>query len=213
MLYRLQKIINKLIMKVFGSKISLLSLRNKTFIKSSLTNNLKINSIVRKLSSFDMKLNPQIELHNDREYTFTEFNPNLSKEEKAKLKRFDILKYDPSQSNQKKIVTYYVDLKECGPMVLDALIHIKDDIDSTLSFRRSCREGICGSCSMNINGRNTLACLSYIDTDKNEPTKILPLPFFSIVRDLVVDMTNFYMQYKSITPVLKRKTEKVSLII
>lgn len=211
MLYRLQKIINKLIMKVFGSKISLLSLRNKTFIKSSLTNNLKINSIVRKLSSFDMKLNPQIELHNDREYTFTEFNPNLSKEEKAKLKRFDILKYDPSQSNQKKIVTYYVDLKECGPMVLDALIHIKDDIDSTLSFRRSCREGICGSCSMNINGRNTLACLSYIDTDKNEPTKILPLPFFSIVRDLVVDMTNFYMQYKSITPVLKRKTEKVSL--
>lgn len=200
-------------MKVFGSKISLLSLRNKTFIKSSLTNNLKINSIVRKLSSFDMKLNPQIELHNDREYTFSEFNPNLSKEEKAKLKRFDILKYDPSQSNQKKIVTYYVDLKECGPMVLDALIHIKDDIDSTLSFRRSCREGICGSCSMNINGRNTLACLSYIDTDKNEPTKILPLPFFSIVRDLVVDMTNFYMQYKSITPVLKRKTEKVSLEI
>lgn len=200
-------------MKVFGSKISLLSLRNKSFIKASLMSNLKFNNTVKKLSSFDMKLNPQIESHNEKEYTFSEFNPNLSKEEKAKLKRFDILKYDPSVSNQKKIVSYYVDLKECGPMVLDALIHIKDDIDSTLSFRRSCREGICGSCSMNINGRNTLACLSYIDTEIKESTKILPLPFFSIVRDLVVDMTNFYMQYKSITPVLKRKTEKVSQLI
>jgi hypothetical protein len=196
-------------MKVFGNKISMLSLRNKSFLKANFINTFNINKFVKKLSSFEMKLNPQIELHNEKEYTFTEFNPNLSKEEKSKLKRFDILKYDPSISNQKKIVTYYVDLKECGPMVLDALIHIKDEIDSTLSFRRSCREGICGSCSMNINGRNTLACLSYIDTELNESTKILPLPFFSIVRDLVVDMTNFYMQYKSITPVLKRKTEKV----
>jgi succinate dehydrogenase (ubiquinone) iron-sulfur subunit len=199
-------------MKIAGSKTFLLGLKNTSFLRMGLMNKLQLNKYAKKLSSFEMKLNPQIELHNEKEYTFSEFNPNLSKEEKAKLKRFDVLKYDPSVSNQKKVVSYYVDLKECGPMVLDALIHIKDDIDSTLSFRRSCREGICGSCSMNINGRNTLACLSYIDTDLKESTKILPLPFFSIVRDLVVDMTNFYMQYKSITPVLKRKTEKVSYL-
>lgn len=199
-------------MKIAGSKTFLLGLKNTSFLRMGLMNKLQLNKYSKKLSSFEMKLNPQIELHNEKEYTFSDFNPNLSKEEKAKLKRFDVLKYDPSVSNQKKVVSYYVDLKECGPMVLDALIHIKDDIDSTLSFRRSCREGICGSCSMNINGRNTLACLSYIDTDLKESTKILPLPFFSIVRDLVVDMTNFYMQYKSITPVLKRKTEKVSYL-
>jgi len=93
-------------------------------------------------------------------------------------------------------------------MVLDALIKIKDELDSTLSFRRSCREGICGSCSMNIDGRNTLACLSYIDMDYNVPSKINPLPYFQVVKDLVVDMTLFYTQYKSINPYLQRKTPK-----
>lgn len=199
-------------MKLFSNKLSLVSLKNKAF-KTSFLNNFSYNKFNKKSSSFDMKLNPQLEMHNEKEYVFTEFDQNLSTEQKQSLKKFDILKYDPSVSNQKKVVRYYVDLKECGPMVLDALIHIKDDIDSTLSFRRSCREGICGSCSMNIDGRNTLACLSYIDTEVTEPTKILPLPFFTIVRDLVVDMTNFYMQYKSITPVLKRKTPKVSFIV
>jgi succinate dehydrogenase (ubiquinone) iron-sulfur subunit len=97
-------------------------------------------------------------------------------------------------------------------MILDALIEIKDEMDPTLAFRRSCREGICGSCSMNIDGRNTLACLSYIDTDLSKPTKINPLPYFSVLKDLVVDMTNFYIQYKAIHPVLMRKTPKVSLI-
>jgi succinate dehydrogenase (ubiquinone) iron-sulfur subunit len=106
-------------------------------------------------------------------------------------------------------MSYYIDLKECGPMVLDALIKIKDEMDPTLSFRRSCREGICGSCSMNIDGRNTLACLSYIDTNADLPSNIKPLPYFNVVRDLVVDMTNFYTQYKSINPYLQRKTPKV----
>jgi succinate dehydrogenase (ubiquinone) iron-sulfur subunit len=139
---------------------------------------------------------------------YEEFEQNLSEEEKKNRKRFNIHKYDPSESHIKKIVSYHVDIKDCGPMILDALIHIKDDIDPSLSFRRSCREGICGSCSMNVDGRNTLACLSYIDKDLTTESQILPLPYFAIVRDLVVDMTNFYMQYKSIMPVLQRKTEK-----
>lgn len=135
-----------------------------------------------------------------------EFN---SQDPNKKLKRFDIYRYDSERDNTGSIMSYYLDLKECGPMVLDALIKIKDEIDPTLSFRRSCREGICGSCSMNIDGRNTLACLSYIDTNLDLPSNIKPLPYFNVVRDLVVDMTNFYTQYKSISPFLQRKTPKV----
>ena len=145
------------------------------------------------------------------EYRTIEFDQGLTPEQKKERKEFLIFRYDPSNSKQKVMMKYYVDLKECGPMTLDALIYIKDEIDSTLAFRRSCREGICGSCSMNIDGKNTLACLSYIDKDISHRSIIYPLPYFSNVRDLVVDMTNFYMQYKSITPVLKRKTEKVSI--
>jgi hypothetical protein len=141
-----------------------------------------------------------------------EFQKNLSEEDKQKLKRFDIYRFNPEDSkNPKNIMTYYINLKECGPMVLDALIKIKDEMDCTLTFRRSCREGICGSCSMNIDGRNTLACLSYIDTSLNIPAKVYPLPYFAVLKDLVVDMTNFYMQYKAIHPVLMRKTPKVNI--
>jgi succinate dehydrogenase (ubiquinone) iron-sulfur subunit len=85
-------------------------------------------------------------------------------------------------------------------MVLDALIKIKNEQDPTLTFRRSCREGICGSCAMNINGTNTLACLSYIDKSSSDATKIYPLPHMYVVKDLVPDMSNFYEQYKSIEP-------------
>lgn len=152
-------------------------------------------------------------------FEFTEseredFNNSLTQEQKEKMKRFDIYRFDPENlESPKKIMSYYLNLKECGPMVLDALIQIKDEVDHTLTFRRSCREGICGSCSMNIDGRNTLACLSYIDTDLNKPTKVNPLPYFSVLKDLVVDMTNFYIQYKAIHPVLMRKTPKVFNIL
>ncbi len=140
-----------------------------------------------------------------------EFLNNLTEEQKQQMKRFDIFRFDPENLDApKKVMTYYVNLKECGPMVLDALIQIKDEMDQTLTFRRSCREGICGSCSMNIDGRNTLACLSYIDTDISRPSKINPLPYFTVLKDLVVDMTNFYIQYKAIHPVLMRKTPKVN---
>lgn len=182
----------------------------KTFIQKNILkirNYKSFNTTFVKRHTTDMKLDPSVSSSNVKTNNH-EFNQGLTEEQKKNMKRFDILRYDPSVSQEKSIITYYVDLKNCGPMVLDALIHIKDDIDSTLSFRRSCREGICGSCSMNIDGRNTLACLSYINKDVNDTAYVLPLPYFQIVRDLVVDMTNFYMQYKSIMPVLQRKTEK-----
>lgn len=102
---------------------------------------------------------------------------------------------------------YDVDMSSCGPMVLDALIKIKSEMDPTLTFRRSCREGICGSCAMNIDGTNQLACLCKIETEGNHVTKIYPLPHMYVVKDLVPDMTNFYAQYRSIEPFLKKKSE------
>lgn len=137
-----------------------------------------------------------------------EFEEGLTEEDKANLKRFDIYRSNPSDPDDKPhYMSYYVDTKECGPMILDALIKIKDEKDSTLSFRRSCREGICGSCSMNIDGRHHLACLSPISKN-NEKSVVSPLMFMFVLKDLVVDMTHFYSQYKSIDPYLKRKSEK-----
>merc|ERR1719491_1457041 len=97
-----------------------------------------------------------------------------------------------------------------GKMVLDALIKIKNEQDPTLSFRRSCREGICGSCSMNVDGKNNLACLSRIDEDLTKVSKVYPLPHMYVVKDLVPDMSNFYAQYRSIEPFLKKKGVKES---
>lgn len=132
-------------------------------------------------------------------------------EEKPKrLKKFSIYRWDPEQSGQKPYLkTYEVDLNNCGMMVLDALIKIKNEQDPTLTFRRSCREGICGSCSMNINGTNTLACLAKIDENTSKTTKIYPLPHMYVIKDLVPDMSNFYAQYKSIEPFLKRKDTNI----
>ena len=103
-----------------------------------------------------------------------------------------------------KIDSFQFDKKEVGPMVLDGLIHIKNNLDKTLGFRRSCREGICGSCAMNINGKNTLACLTPIE----EKTSIYPLPHMPIIKDLIPDMTNFYKQYKEIKPWLQNSNKK-----
>lgn len=93
-------------------------------------------------------------------------------------------------------------------MMLDALFKIKDEQDQTLAFRRSCREGICGSCSMNIDGQNGLACLTKVDRDHTKATKVAPLPHMFVVKDLVVDMSNFYAQYKSVKPYLQKKDGK-----
>jgi succinate dehydrogenase (ubiquinone) iron-sulfur subunit len=121
----------------------------------------------------------------------------------SKTKLFQIYRYDPESESQKsRTQTYSVNLNECGPMVLDALIKIKNEQDATLTFRRSCREGICGSCAMNIDGVNTLACLSKIDTSSSK-SRIFPLPHMQIIKDLVPDLSNFYAQYKSIQPWLR----------
>ena len=110
-------------------------------------------------------------------------------------------------------MSYYIDVKKCGPMFLDALIKIKDEMDPTLSFRRSCREGICGSCAMNVDGRHTLSCITAIPKDNLLPSFVAPLTFMNVLKDLVVDMTHFYNQYRSIDPYLKRKTPKVCILI
>ena len=120
-------------------------------------------------------------------------------------KRFKVYRYNPDDGQNPSVDTYDIDLDTCGPMVLDALIKIKNEIDPTLTFRRSCREGICGSCSMNIDGMNTLACIKAIDDIKGD-VKIYPLPHLDVVKDLVPDLTNFYAQYASIQPWIQTDT-------
>jgi succinate dehydrogenase (ubiquinone) iron-sulfur subunit len=129
---------------------------------------------------------------------------NNPREDAPLNKEFKIYRWNPDEPAAKpKLQSYTIDLNQCGPMVLDALIKIKNEIDPTLTFRRSCREGICGSCAMNIDGLNTLACLCRIDRDGGNDSKIYPLPHMYIVKDLVPDLTHFYKQYKSIEPWLK----------
>jgi len=123
-------------------------------------------------------------------------------EEGKRLKRFKIYRYDPEAKANPRYDVYTIDLDKCGPMVLDALIKIKNEIDPTLTFRRSCREGICGSCSMNMDGRNGLACTTAIDDIKGE-VRITPLPHLDVVKDLVPDLTHVYSQLASIEPWLK----------
>ena len=114
-------------------------------------------------------------------------------------KRFKIYRWDPDSGENPRTDSYDVDMDSCGPMVLDALLKIKNEMDPTLTLRRSCREGICGSCAMNIDGTNTLACTKPIKDIKGE-AKVYPLPHMPVVKDLVPDMTHFYAQYASIKP-------------
>ncbi len=120
----------------------------------------------------------------------------------GRLRAVQIYRWNPDSGDNPSVDTYHVDMDACGPMMLDVLIRIKNKIDSTLTFRRSCREGICGSCSMNINGVNTLACTAAVDESKGD-IKIYPLPHMSVVKDLVPDMSNFYAQYAAIKPWLQ----------
>jgi succinate dehydrogenase / fumarate reductase, iron-sulfur subunit len=115
------------------------------------------------------------------------------------VREYRIYRWEPEDGKNPRLDTYYVDRDDCPPMVLDALIWIKNTIDPTLTFRRSCREGVCGSCAMNIDGTNTLACTKSMDDIKGA-VKIYPLPHLPVVKDLVPDMTNFYAQYASIEP-------------
>ena len=120
----------------------------------------------------------------------------------AAAREFRIYRWNPDDGNNPRVDTYWVDLDDCGPMVLDALIWIKNKVDATLTFRRSCREGVCGSCAMNIDGTNGLACTRGIDEVKG-PVRIYPLPHMPVIRDLVPDLSVFYAQHASIEPWLK----------
>ena len=127
----------------------------------------------------------------------------------TRKKKFHIYRWDPDSGENPRLDTYEINLDNFGPMVLDAIIYIKNDIDSTLTFRRSCREGICGSCSMNIGGTNTLACTKSI-SDFNSDVAIYPLPHMPVVKDLVPDLTHFYNQYSSIKPWIQTNTSAPS---
>ena len=122
-----------------------------------------------------------------------------------KMREYRIYRWNPEDGRNPRIDTYFVNLEDCGPMVLDALLWIKNKVDPTLTFRRSCREGICGSCAMNIDGTNTLACTKDM-SGTTEPVRIYPLPHMAVVKDLVPDLTNFYAQHASIEPWLKTDT-------
>jgi succinate dehydrogenase / fumarate reductase iron-sulfur subunit len=145
-----------------------------------------------------------------------EFNlPKNSKVKKGKthkaaagaknIRRFKVYRYDEDTGENPHIDTYEVEMDGCGPMVLDALIKIKDEIDPTLTFRRSCREGVCGSCSMNVDGTNELACIKDLNEIKGD-VKVYPLPHMPVLKDLVSDLTHAYAQYASIQPWVQADT-------
>ena len=121
------------------------------------------------------------------------------------VKTFKVYRWDPDKGDNPRLDSFEVDLDDCGAMVLDALIKVKDEADPTLTFRRSCREGVCGSCAMNIDGVNTLACIKRIEEIKGE-VKVYPLPHMEVVKDLVPDLGAAYAQYASIEPWLQTET-------
>ncbi len=123
----------------------------------------------------------------------------------SRTRTFKVYRWNPDSGETPSVDSYEVDLDDCGPMVLDALIKIKNEVDSTLTFRRSCREGVCGSCAMNIDGSNTLACTKYISEVQGD-VKVYPLPHMPVVKDLVPDLTQVYAQYTAIEPWLKAET-------
>ena len=112
--------------------------------------------------------------------------------------KFRIQRYNPEKDEKPHFQDYDLEIGPSDRMLLDALVRIKA-LDDTLSLRRSCREGVCGSDAMNINGKNRLACITKL-SELKEPVVIRPLPGLPVVRDLVVDMTQFFAQYHSVQP-------------
>lgn len=121
------------------------------------------------------------------------------------IKVFKVYRFDPDSGENPRLDTFEVDLDSCGPMVLDALLKMKNEMDSTLTFRRSCREGVCGSCAFNIDGTNTLACTKPI-AEINGEVKIYPLPHMPVIKDLVCDLNQPYAQYTAIKPWMQADT-------
>jgi succinate dehydrogenase / fumarate reductase iron-sulfur subunit len=149
------------------------------------------------MAEFTLPKNSKIDTKNSKTFKAEEGAKNI--------KVFEVYRYDPEDAEKKNphIDRFEIDTDKCGPMILDALIKMKSEQDSSLAFRRSCREGICGSCAMNIDGSNTLACTKSISDCKSNVVKIYPLPHMPVIKDLVPDLTHFYAQYKSIKPWLQ----------
>jgi len=122
------------------------------------------------------------------------------------FQRIEVYRWLPDSGENPHVDTFDIPRDECGSMVLDVLLKIKNELDGSLTFRRSCREGVCGSCAMNVNGKNTLACTKSLESYAGETLRIYPLPHMSVVKDLVVDMTHFYAQYAAIKPWLENET-------
>jgi succinate dehydrogenase / fumarate reductase, iron-sulfur subunit len=122
-----------------------------------------------------------------------------------RVKELHVYRYDPDTRARPRIDSFEIDLETCGPMVLDALIKIKNEIDTTLAFRRSCREGVCGSCAMNIDGTNWLACTKAI-AEAGNPVRVYPLNHMPVIKDLVVDLKHLYAQLRLIKPWLQTDT-------
>lgn len=148
----------------------------------------------------ELRLPPHARLTKGKHYSLSEGETKVTNR-----RQFQIYRWSPDDEQNPHYDTYEIDEDKCGPMVLDALIKIKDEVDSTLTFRRSCREGICGSCAMNIDGTNTLACIKPIKDIKGV-VKINPLPHMNVVKDLIPDLSIAYAQQASIQPWLKNET-------
>jgi succinate dehydrogenase / fumarate reductase iron-sulfur subunit len=152
-----------------------------------------------------MKEQTMVQLALPKNSTVTEGRTFQAEAGATSVRRFRIYRWNPDDGENPHLDTYEIDLEKCGPMVLDGLIKIKDEVDQTLTFRRSCREGVCGSCAMNIDGANTLACTKSIEEVAGDVT-IYPLPHLGVIKDLVPDLTHFYAQYASIKPWLQTLT-------
>lgn len=128
-----------------------------------------------------------------------------AKDGATNTRTFNVYRWNPDDGKNPQMDSYEVDMDECGPMVLDALNYIKNEVDPTLTYRRSCREGVCGSCSMNMNGVNGLACTTATEDCKGD-VSITPLPHMEVIKDLVPDFKHFYAQYASIKPWMQTET-------
>jgi succinate dehydrogenase iron-sulfur subunit len=146
-----------------------------------------------------------VELTLPRNSTIVEGTQWPKPEGAKRTREFRVYRWSPEDGKNPHMDIYHVDMDDCGPMVLDALLWIKNNVDSTLSLRRSCREGVCGSCAMNIDGMNTLACTKGMD-EIDGTVKVYPLPHMPVVKDLVPDLTTFYAQHQSIQPWLQTTT-------
>ncbi len=147
-----------------------------------------------------------VELTLPKNSKIIEGNYYKANKQSKNIKRVRVYRWNPETKENPRLDTYEINLEDCGPKVLDALIKIKNEIDTTLTFRRSCREGVCGSCAMNIDGINTLACMKPINEIKKD-IRIYPLPHMKIIKDLVPDLSQAYKQLESIEPWLQEENK------